>query len=574
MEYIKYLDTGNVRSEILNEESSFILTGYYWGTENVNRNSTKKLTYGEQAERLIGQCKKFKINYYFVDYPVFHEKKMYQIALGLKGEFVMKCLNMFPKFKVINIDTDLQINQFPHVFEMNADCFFINWNEYSFNCYNPYQIELPGAILGFANNHGARTMLRILNDYMIKNLHLAEDKSFSGIITGNFMNTYLRCVWLPFSYLYMFENHIYDPSLRKYTKVVDIKEELKNSDSGFKQTDLVLIHEDFETGELEDVFNDRVGKLSRWPPNVYRQFGKKLRCMNVKFKNFVDFGLNKKQSKQYSVDFKSKEKGGVVKNMSIQRSPAIKGLKQVYKNVSENKYIIVSLVDDTIESDEIVRFVNKCERFNIDCIIYSSSSKSYRKVDKSLLIKSVLTKFKKNVVYLDIHYQVKKNPLLFEVKNMDFMTVNLNNTHIQGYLCSDMRVLRTINENLYFFAYNDLTLQFLDIWHQFNTDLMFQHKNLEYAFNVSLAINKMRCYWFPKDYLMGPTLKFDKKFKAMFLNDKYPSKDKKIKSFSKNIQQCGIKPTLIDGEAAKTHHFGSKSGSASYNKYGKFFLEF
>ena len=165
---------GIVQTEILNDTSTFMICSYWWGKGNINKNSVRGLTYDQQVDRLIAQCRKLKINYYFIRFPVFEQKGMYQIALGLKGEFIMKCLLKFPKYKVIYIDTDLQILQYPHLFDIDADCYFLNWNEYDFGCYNPFQLELPGGILGFANTHGARTLLSILNNYMIKNLHLAE----------------------------------------------------------------------------------------------------------------------------------------------------------------------------------------------------------------------------------------------------------------------------------------------------------------------------------------------------------------------------------------------------------------
>jgi hypothetical protein len=82
---IKYLDNPIEQTEILNRESTFILTGYFWGKDTVNKNSVRGLTYGQQVDRLIGECRKHQVNYYFAEYPVFKARNIYQIGLGLKG---------------------------------------------------------------------------------------------------------------------------------------------------------------------------------------------------------------------------------------------------------------------------------------------------------------------------------------------------------------------------------------------------------------------------------------------------------------------------------------------------------
>ena len=565
-----YLNDGIVQTEILNTKSTFMICSYWWGNGVINRNSVRGLTYDQQVDRLIAQCRKLKINYYFIRFPIFEQKGMYQIALGLKGEFIMRCLLQFPKYKVIYIDTDLQILKYPNLFDIDADCYFLNWNEYDFGCYNPYQLELPGGILGFANTHGARTLLSILNSYMIKNLHLAEDKSFSGIITRHFMGTYLRCVWLPLNYMYMFGKHKYDPTIGKYTHIADFKEELKNEDYALR--DLVMIHEDFETGALDDVFFQRVGKVSRWPPNVYRQLGEKLRCLNVTFNNYVDFNLNKNQLKDYLQDFKIRETEGVYKNKKlitdISSNIHCKLNAQNLNNTSN--YILVSLFDNTIDKKTMVSFKEYCDSFKINYLLYKSNKRDYTKVSKPTLFLHVLKQYKKNIVFVDITTELKQDPTFFKVKNMDFMTINLNNTRVTKSKCSDLRILKTLNDNLYFFAYNDVVLDFLKIWYEYNDNLKFQHKNLEYAFNKSLSTNRLRCYWFPKEYILGPVLKYTQI--KYFFNHNYPNKN--MRKFTKSIQLCGIKPPLQDGLPRRAHYYGSSHGSIYHNKYGKLFLEF
>jgi hypothetical protein len=153
------------------------------------------------------------------------------------------------------------------------------------------------------------------------------------------------------------------------------------------------------------------------------------------------------------------------------------------------------------------------------------------------------------------------------------MTINLNNTNIDSKRCSDMRILKTINDNLYYFAYNDVVLDFMNIWGEYNKNMKYQHKSLEYAFNISFAINKLRCYWLPKEYLLGPILKYSTKYKLLFLNDNYSKRDDKVRKLTSHLRQCGIKPSLKDGPL-QTHYHGSIKGNVYHNKYGKLFLEF
>jgi len=564
-----YLNDGISQSEILNPKSRFIICSYFWGRNNRSRNSIKGMTYGQQADRLVENCKRLNLNYNVVEFPIFAERKIYQIALGLKGEFIMKCLNEFPDYNVIFLDADLQILRYPHLFEIDADCFFLNWNEYEFKCYNPYQIELPGGILGFANNHAAKTMLSILNAYMINHLHLAEDKSFSGIITRHFMNTYLRCVWLPYNYMYMFQTHKYDPKLGRYTHVSTLEEDIENED--YRISDITIIHEDFETGMLDDVFEQRVGKKSRWPPNVYRQLGEKLRCERVIYRNYLDFNLTKEQRKAYRVDFRDRANAKVYENVKLRPIKTIRHFPKVRHIDLENEpdyALIITLVTKDTTLETIKRFRENCRKHQLNYIVFESGKKIVSKPD---FFHAVLKRYKRAICYLDPHFEIKQDPELLRVKNMDFMTFNLDAVHITDPACSDLRILKTLNDNFYFFSYTKPVLQFLQIWSEFNKRLDNQHKNLEYAFNISLAINKLRCYWLPKEYILSPVLSYPPELAFSFFNNRYT--DTTFSKLTRSLAQCGIKKPLNFGEPLPEHYRGSKHGTVYHNRYGKRFLE-
>lgn len=573
---VSYLDNGIVQSDIINQKSKFIMTGYWWGRGNLNKNSIHKFTYDQQVDRIIEQCKALGINYYFVEYPVFSQKGMYQKAINLKIQFMINTLEIFPDHTVVMIDTDLSILQYPSLFDMDSDCFFINWNAADTHCFNPYELLLPGGIMAFGNTHNAKTMLKLFNKYLLKHSHLAEDKLFSGFITRNLLNTYLRCVWLPYNYMYMYENHEYKPYVG-YTKILTLKEELK--DSEYKPSDIVIAHEDFETGALDDVFAQRVTK-NRFPPWHYKQMGEKLRCLKVRFNNYTNYNITLKQHKHLHKDLKNLENDNVIKNKLItfiNKDELKKTRESIYEHEILNDLpgpILVTLCSDDTDHVYINNFKESCVKFNLNYIIFFVKNKD--DISQPQLIYNTLLKYRKNVVYVDIHTQIKKNPQIFNVKNMDFMTINLDSTHLHEKKCSDIRVLKTLNDKLYFFAYNHVVLDFLSIWNSFNKLGNFQHKYLEYAFNKSMSINKLRCYWFPMEYINGTVLHYPKHLSRDYYSTEYPDKysDKKTYYFTKQIQQCGNKPPLKNGDPLQTHFHGTVHGTTYHNVYGKFFLEY
>lgn len=566
-----FLVDGIVQSEILNDKSTFVLCSYYWGKGKVNKGSIRKLTYDQQVDRIIADCKKNKVNYYFVRYPILEQGSNYQEALGLKPQFIKKCLNEFPKYKCIFVDTDLRVLRYPHLFDIDADCWFVNWNELDYDCYNPLQLELPGAILGFANTHSARTMLDILIKFL--NVRYAEDKTFSGIISRNFINTFLRCVWLPENYLYLFEGHEYEPG-KGYTHLASYKEEFK--DHRYKISDIVFAHEDFETGALEDIYKEKVGR-SRWPPNVDRQLGEKLRCYHIKFDTYIDWGLTREQQKQLQVDAKLRETSKLVKVKKIPKLSNFTVPKIQLKNTLQTKsntddFQIVSLIDKNTDKDIITEFITRCKVYNLGCKIYKVDDLS--KTNKALVLYKILKSSAKSIVYVDINAQIKKKPEMFYVKNMDFMMYNLNNDFTNSN-CYDPRILKTMNENCIFLKKNLIVMQFLLIWAKYNTKSFIkqniQNKSLEYAFNISNALNKMRCYWISKNYNNGSIISY--KDKKVVEKNEYADL-KKPKILRRALEQCGKKPPRsAQSKSYAVHHYGSR-GKRGINKYGKSFLQF
>ena len=529
-----------IKQSLQNKNSSFILISYYWGKNVVNKGSIYKLTYGQQVDRLIQDCKNTQTNYFFVRYPELEEGKIsYQDALGLKPYFIKICLERFPNHKCIFIDTDLRLLKYPVLFDVDADCWFINWSNLDFDCYNPYQLELSGAVLGFSNTHNSHTLLDILlKEY---DPQYSEDKSFSGIITRNFLNIGCRCVWLPETYLYMFQNHTYVPH-QGYTEIVNYSQELR--DTNFRNSDLVLVHEDFETGALDDVYDNRVGK-DRYPPKLDAQFGEKLRCINVKFEIFNNWYLSSSQFKHYRTLIENKLDEKII---SVKSIPHIKLEKfNIISGNGNTPYIFVFIHTSSNKTD---KFIDFCEKKNISYKIVNGS-KNIPKILYTLMKKSTLP-------HVFINRIPKKIPKELNTNNIDFMTYNINNDSN----CYDPRILKVMNNDLIYFANNHIVLNFLKIWAYHNTSnfisLNCQEKSLEYAFNITYAINIMRCFWFD-----GSTAH----------KRKYLKVPKKVNKLTHLLEQCGVKPSRKSNlEPRYQHKYGSRGIKQKKIKFLKMFV--
>jgi hypothetical protein len=551
-----HLNTGTVYTKRINKQSSFYIVSYFWGKGKVNKNSIENLTYDKQVKRLIKDCKKHNVNYFFVYYPQL-EKVDYMQALGLKPSFIKYCLKKLPNYKCIFIDTDLRILKYPRLFDADADCWFLNWNEYDYTCYNPLQLELPGAILGFGNTHNGKQLLDILISKLDK--RYAEDKTFSGIITRNFLNVHLRCIWLPETYMYMFTKHEYTPG-QGYTKIASYKEEF--TDNFYKQSDIVMVHEDFETGALEDVYEQKVGR-NRFPPQLDRQMGEKLRCYNPKFIKYIDWGLDKFQTRHLQVDAQFRESA---KLLRIDYVPKV--IHNVQSNLVESRTYkpqqthFVIMIDSHSHIKNIDKFIDTCKKHKCNYAVYFVDSTVL--TNQPILIRNILKQLQTSICFLGSEIVSKKNVLTNKIwynTTIDFMMYNKNAIFKDGK-CYDPRVLHTVNTSPLFYAYNKHTLQFLQIWASHNTKSIIskglQHKSLEYSFNISNAINHLRCYWTPSSF-------------GILTNSKHTHK--KANELRKALQQCGIKkPRNSLSEPYASHWYGSR-GKYEQNKFSKQFLK-
>lgn len=522
---------------ITNKNSKFILTSYFWGANNINKGSIHKLTYLEQVKRLLNDCKKVKVNYYFVNcLELSKPGKKYQESIGLKPTFIQNVMNKFKDKTIVYVDTDLRLLKYPALLDIDADCFFTNAFENGEECYNPLQVELSGGIMGFGNTHNGRVLLDILKKNL--NIKYVEDKTFSGIITRNFLNVQTRCVWLPSTYLYMFINHIYE---NEYTNIVSYKEELTGS--YYKKSDLVFVHEDFETESMKNIFENKVTH-DRFPPDVHLKLAEKLRCYKTRFIYYKNWGLSSKQEKQNSIDIDYKEHIKLISTKNIPKESIPKFKITSKKFFEKSNYVIVYINELGIDTEN---FENKCFQNEISFLIIECN----KSVKHALILHKLMKSTKKNLVYI-----TNENTFNFEKTNryynkyMDFITYNMNSDNN----CFDPRILKLKNTPIYF-GNNEFVKKFLLIWSD-NTKGPYQYLSLEYAFNISNALNKLRCFWI-KDY--------SKKSKRNNV-------ERNVKLL-KSLEQCGLKPARKSQiEYYSKKHFSGSKTKKEQLKFDKLFI--
>lgn len=550
----------------VNPDSSFVVVSYFWGYENLNRNSVQKRTYGKQVEDMADSCEKQKVNYMFVEIPEFAAKGMYQTGINYKPRFIKRALDICSPRKAIYVDSDLVFLKYPALLDVDADFFAINFQEFEDECYNPTGVWVPGGLMGFADSKPSRVLLDMFIDAMDGQEKLAEDKILSRLVTGKMLVPFLRCMWLPFSYLFIAGKHKFDEEKKEYTYVSTLKQEVKGTE--YKVSDIVIYHEDLETGELgAGIYALRGIKGNRVPNNFELVMGRKLHCVDSSvFENYVDFEFDKEQQKHLAPITKLKEDA----NIAVPKKVPKESKFDLFDdepieewNDGDSNFVVVSMYDDSVSENEIDLFMKQCEKHSLNYAIYEVKKMS--KVNMPLFLKYALEREERPIVYIHISYKIKKDPLMFENASnseIDFMMFNLNNYKS----CKDPRVLRALNTDVMFWNYDERVLKFMLIWASHNSKSTYtkgyDNKTLEYAFNRSLMILKLRCIWLPlaycanKKYKPSPIVIGTSKNRDM---DHYSSAlPSKLRTNRMDIEQCGQKPSLDDGNPLDTHYHGSR----------------
>lgn len=249
----------------VNNKSKFIFCTYIWGANNINKISAQGLTYLQQLQRLMSDCEKHSINYHFKVFDV--KNANYQSLINHKIEFIKKMVLKYPNFNCIYLDSDIQVINYPLLFEEPFDMFVINYSPYESACKTHHLIRIPGGVIGFGKkNNKVLALLDFLIAKIKEHPHDVEDLLISAELTLSKIYHTVRLCELPEEYLFMQLNNKVD-SKGRYTKINKLTPRQKKT--------IVLYHEDTEARannvkELNDQIYDAMDKAHyNYVQNLY-----------------------------------------------------------------------------------------------------------------------------------------------------------------------------------------------------------------------------------------------------------------------------------------------------------------
>lgn len=544
--------------EIVNPSSSFVMGGYFWGKNNVNKNNKDGLTYGQLADRLIEKCKKNNCNYFLAEVPDFAKPGGYQKAINYKPTFILETLNIIYPRKLATIDTDMTVERYPSLFDMDYD--FIGYNWYyephqiepevaPMDCFDPYVLHTSGGMLVFANTKPSLDLLtewkRASDDMPGK----AEDRLLGIVFNHNMMITKLRCLWLPLSYFYIPYHYELEDKFKipkKYQKAFNHLKFSKNYTKGsytFHQVynfnvkkNIYIHHPESLTSEEEAA--KQGADSDRVPLEFYIETGKKLKCFN-----FEKGLLN-----NTTIYCDTKEDEKAFKNTNnllevIGYSETVRKIKDI-KN-SKNKDFTVIHHNINVKDNLIIILSNSSfvpsNNYSYICI------NRYEKSTKASVIFNIMKKINRNVLFFENSLMTKadfenfmKNEYCSEV---DFACINSNSSVKPMYSsryaqnCYDPRSLFAITTDLLYFSNNKWGKNLLRLW---QNELDNTSNNIEDRYVLSSVFNRFmyviysRVKWFSQSVFVPITPIF-KESKLNFNNN-----------FNSNVTKFNDKIELYD----------------------------
>lgn len=489
----------NYQYEIVNKKSTFVMCGYFWGKNNVNKNNKDGLTYGQLSDRLIYYCKKNKCNYFLAEIPQFAKPGGYQQAINFKPTFILETLPIIYPRKACTIDTDMTVLKYPSLFDMNYDFMGFNWlyephqifPELDMNCFDPYVLHTSGGMLVFNQTSPSIRLLRAWKDITDKNPGKSEDRMLSIPFNKEMMLTEMRCLWIPLTYFYIpyyFQIEDVFDIPRKFRKAFKHIKDF-NKEYTFGEFFNIKLNKDVYIHHPEELTSEEQAALQgassdRIPKEFYVETGRKLKCFNEEkgLVNMPELYCNTKSDiKAFSFDNKLIDLYGFAKLDNKKLNIKHKGkYKILYKNIYK--------VYDTL-----IVFSN-CELDKVKSL--SSLNLSYLIVDrqkccKSYLIYSLLRKYRniaKNILFLENNNSLEiVNNVMSQVYDIpecyDFACINTN-ADKKYKKCYDPRSLSVLSTDVLFFGNNKFGLNLLKLWNN-------EHKkSLDDKYSLSQAYNK------------------------------------------------------------------------------------
>lgn len=522
-ETVNYRDGDSLRQvnyqyEIVNQKSTFVICGYYWGKDNINKNNKEGMTYGQLAQRLINYCKKNKCNYFLAEIPEFARPGGYQLAINFKPTFVLETLPIIYPRKAAVIDTDMTVRKYPSLFDIDYDFMGFNWlyephqifPSLDIDCFDPYMIHTSGGMLVFNQTKPAITLLKEWEDITRKNPGKAEDRTISVAFNKNFMLTDMRCLWLPVTYFYI-------PYFYEIDDVYDIPRKFRKAFKHIKNfneehtfgeifdikvsRDIFIHHPEQLTSEeqaaLQGADSDRV------PIEFYIENGKKLKCFNGEkgLINAPELYCNTKSDvKAFSRTNKLIELNGFAHlyNKRLKPPTSRKKYTTISKKIERGPYLVVfSNVEPSIAGDNLLSsyvFIERPDNCSISYVIYS-----------------LMKKYNKNVLFIENNLLSRENvtDILTEIESRgveyDFSCINTNAYPVykKDYAkkCDDPRSLFALTTDLLYFANNKWGKNLLKLWSLESSN----NKKMEARYTLSMAYNRYMYAIYSRSLWMNPS---------------------------------------------------------------------
>lgn len=553
----------NFEYGIVNKKSNFCITGYYWGKNNVNRNSREGKTYGELAQRMIDSCKKNMCNYFMAEIPEFAKPGGYQIAINYKTSFVLHTLDFIAPRAAINIDTDMIITKYPALFDAEGiDYWGYNWyvdpriykGVYPFNCYAPFILRTSGGIMAFANSVPAKRFIQQWKDLTDSMPGKAEDMTISVAFAANNEIAKLRCMWLPINYFLLpqlYEFNGYYNIAKKYQKFFPHLKFSGNKTSQkytyskvFKLTDsnIYIVHPEGLTTEEQAALQG--ASSNRVPDEYFVETGKKLRCL-------TNFGKLINIPRLYC-DNTDQVKSFAQLNTCLDDL----GYQKIEKTVPamKNKSTF-SIIEEHIKGSNgpLYVFVNCLDMvlYHKDYIVCEYNKNNF----KSYLIYKLMERYNRSIIYISncLNITDKKLDIVEQECNStygaDFGCINGNGQKYPVYkktfieACYDIRSLEAMTTDVLYFRNNKYGKNLLKLWNHCHKN------NLDDRYSLSIAFNKYCCIIFMRVSWMSPSLYYPMKQKIFKVNiDPIMLFDSSIVTQNVNLydyfKQCGNKAKL------------------------------
>lgn len=562
----------------VNPKSNFVVTSYWWGKGNINKNSRKSLTYDQLAERLIDDCYRSKCNYCFVEVPEFAVPGGYQKAINYKPTFLKNVIQKIIPLKFNNavyIDTDMSIRKHPAIFDMiGYDFIGYNWNwvtrdmfEYfPKECWDPYTLNTAGGLMMFTRSAPSQYLLSKWEELVNRYPGKAEDRLLSIPFNNENLITKLRCFWLPVEYFWIpffyeySDNFQVEKKFQKYFNGIHFKkdqtlEEINYTDFyDVKRKNLVITHPEMLTSE--ELASKQGADLNRVPMEWFKSQGRKKKCLTDEEELTFNQNLfleNKTQKSQIKEELKwlkaSKFINVIDKSFEIKK----KKLEVHSKNFNSNPDVIILSISEGDE-DVVEDWKEMMQEYN-----YLILKKS--KTNLPTLIYNVMNKYKKDVIYLNINTKLEKDFKGFRpLDEDDFACLNSNAYPYYSpslkEKCRDVRFLNCVTTDYLQFNYNLFAKNILKAWNKECKKTLPDSQSLSLAFNKYMLIMNTRVKWLNPGWCYNKKyVTYKKGYSVQISTNKPYPKFKKNVSISDGLRQCGEKRAISVSETPYSTHY-------------------